>query len=227
MKIVYCSDSNTIPLLKMSAETVLKFNPDAEIFVVSKEILNVPYKNIKINTSGYTFRRNESDRVTEATYYRLFLPTLGFDRCIYLDCDILCAGSLRELWNMDIPYIGICHSHNYGIIQARRLNIPMYGSAGMLFLNCENLRKICFTQTLMRILKFIQPPGQFYHDETLLNVVYADLFTFLPGKWLKCKNRLYSAYNDEVLFSKSILRHYIGGQKAAQKHDYIKIMEQR
>ena len=224
MKVCYCADKRVLPLLKMSADTVKKFNPGAEIVVVSKKVLPVPYRNLLLDTGDHILRRHDFDRVTEATYYKLFLPTLGFDRCLYLDCDTLCTGPLGELWEVDVPYIGLCHSHNTGISQARKLGVPLYGSAGLLFFNCEELRKIHFTQTLMRVLKNLNPPCHFYHDETLLNATYWDLFTFLPARFFKCKNRSYSAYRDEVLFENAVVRHYIGGQRDAQEHDYREIM---
>jgi lipopolysaccharide biosynthesis glycosyltransferase len=43
--------------------------------------------------------------VSRATYLRLLLPRLlpeHLDRLLYLDCDILCAGSLRELFDLDL-----------------------------------------------------------------------------------------------------------------------------
>ena len=213
----------------MSAKTVLKFNPDAEILVVSKEKLDIPYQNILIDTKGYNFICPPKERLTEATYYRLFLPTLGFDRCIYLDCDILCAGSLRELWNMDIPYIGICPTHDSGKKQSKLLHIPKYGCDAMMLMNCENLKKIHFTETMMRVLPNIyQAPGGFHFAETLLNAVYFDILTFLPIKWNKCKNRKYTYLKrEECLFADAIIRHYIGGQKQQQIKDYRKIMEQK
>lgn len=227
MKICYCADEKVLPILRRSAETVLKFNPDAEIFVISKNRLDIPYKNILIDTGKYNFILNENDRLTEATYYRIFLPTLGFDKCLYLDCDTLCAGSLKELWEMDIPYIGLCHSHESGIIQAKLLHIPRYGSDAVMLMNCEALRRIHFTETMLRVLpNLYRAPGGFHAAETLLNAVFFDRLTFIPLKWNKCKNRSYRACREkEIHFADAVIRHYIGGQVKEQISDYKKLMQ--
>lgn len=226
MKICYCADANAVPLLRMSARTVEKFNPDAEIVVVSKERLDVPYRNILLDTSGREFIRLAGDRLTEATYYRVFLPEIGFDRCIYLDCDTLCAGSLRELWEMDVPYIGLCTTHNSGVVQAKLLHTPRYGSDAMMLMNCAALRELRFTDTMMRALPNIRrAPHGFHCAETLLNAIYFDRLTFVPMKWCKCFNRSYSAYRgEEVNFSEAVIRHYIGGQRDAQERDFKILM---
>lgn len=226
MKICYCADENVVSQLKMSAETVRKFNPSAQIIVLSKSRLDVPYENRMIDTGNHTFIFQKDDRLTDATYYRIFLPTLGFDRCIYLDCDTLCAGSLAELWEMDIPYIGLCTTHNSGVIQSKLLHIPRYASDAMMLMNCEALRRIHFTETMFRVLPNLhRAPGGFHAAETLLNAVYFDRLTFVSMKWNKCKNRSYSAYkNEEVKFEDAVIRHYIGGQLDAQKKDYNKLM---
>ena len=226
MRICYCADANALPLLEMSVETVLKFNPAAEIVVVSKEKLDVPCRNILLDTSGYTLICPEGERLTEATYYRVFLPTLDFDRCIYLDCDTLCAGSLQELWETEVPYIGLCTTHNSGVIQSRLLGIPRYGSDAMMLMDCAALRDIHFTETMMRALPNIhRAPHGFHFAETLLNAVFYDRLTFLPMRWNKCKNRCYSAYRaEECRFTDAVIRHYIGGQRSEQEHDFREIM---
>lgn len=48
---------------------------------------------------------DEFGYVSRATYLRLLLPRLlpaHVERLLYLDCDILCAGSLRELFDLDL-----------------------------------------------------------------------------------------------------------------------------
>jgi lipopolysaccharide biosynthesis glycosyltransferase len=100
MEIVYVFDKNYIPYFEMSVQSVLKFNPNAHITVVSPEKLDIPYKNVVIPIGKQKHREN--DRITDATYLKLMLPKLPLDKIIYIDADVLCLGSLNELWKMDL-----------------------------------------------------------------------------------------------------------------------------
>ncbi len=79
--------------------------------------------------------------ISVATYFRLFstelLPEL--DKAIYLDCDILVRGSLKELWNMDMGgnYLAaVYHPNSLSVNNGafKRLDIPIsqgYFNAGV------------------------------------------------------------------------------------------------
>ena len=108
MEIVYVFDKNYIPYFEMSVQSVLKFNPNANITVVSPEKLDISYKNVVIPIGKQKHRVN--DRITDATYLKLMLPKLPLDKIIYIDADVLCLGSLKDLWKMDCDFINLCES---------------------------------------------------------------------------------------------------------------------
>lgn len=115
MKVVYASDENYIGLTAVSAVSLLKHNPGAEILLLG---CNLPPAAVEVVRSrvlknGGSFRALDasaavnrlrelgaSSYVSYAVYARIFIPSLidGDDRVLYLDCDTLVAAPLEELF---------------------------------------------------------------------------------------------------------------------------------
>ena len=83
--------------------------------LLSKESINILKEYISSNNIGNLntiLFNNESfsfpktiDYISINTYYRLFAPYLlpkYVDKVLYLDCDIVCTGSIEELYNSDL-----------------------------------------------------------------------------------------------------------------------------
>lgn len=120
MKIVYACDDHFAPLAAISAVSLLKHNPGAEIILLgyrlksqSKEIVRT-----RVERSGGRFRFldaspaiarleaiNANSYVSYAVYSRIFIPELLGDetgRLLYLDCDTLVVDSLEVLLAIDL-----------------------------------------------------------------------------------------------------------------------------
>ena len=224
IEVVYGGDQNYIEHINMSAATVLKNNPNAHITVLSEEPLDIKFDNIVVDTNNIKFK-GTNGRLTNATYLRLFIPEyINAAKAIYLDGDCICRAPLDELWNKPIPYIGICHSHDSGVAQAAQIGIPKYGIAGMLVMNLDALRQICFTDIAMYAMQhFIFPKIKVWrHDETIINCCFHDRLTFLPTKWCYCYNRSYEQYGEKMTANEANIVHFIGGQYEAQKEFFEK-----
>lgn len=223
IEIVYGSDQNYLDRVNMSATTVLKNNPNAHITVLSESPLKTEYDNIVVNIKGIKFKGTEG-RLSNAAYLRLFIPEyLPYDKVIYLDGDCLCRAPLDPLWNMDIPYIGLCHSHDVGIKQAEEIGIPKYGMSAVMVMNLPALKSIEFTKTALYAMQHFKfPKTHWYCDETLLNCCFYDYFKFLPTKWCYCFNRSYSKYGERLTSNDANIVHFIGGQYEAQKEFFKK-----
>ncbi len=91
---------------------------------------------------------------TQATYYRLDLPSLlnHEDKCIYLDCDLIVKSDISELYDIDLEgfYLaGVKAAGYYCPIEdqsnkAAILGIPhfdQYVNAGVLLMNLKMMRK--------------------------------------------------------------------------------------
>ena len=212
MIICYAIDKNYVDYARVSAKSVLKYNPDAFIVLVSEEPLSIGYedKNIILKLPQKFRNRGEGDRITNTAYLKLFLTKLKYDKIIYLDGDTICQGSLKELWDMDIPYIGLTESHAYGIKQAKALGIEKYGLSGMMVMNLKNLRKAYFTKRCLAVQNQKIPDDLWQHDETCINLGVNELLTFIDKKWNYCRNR---TYVDPIAEKDAMILHYVGKQK--------------
>lgn len=209
MKIVYCIDENYIPYAKKSIQSVLKFNPKAEVIIVSPHPINIGYKNfvIPINRS---FRHRNKDRISDTAYLKLYLTELPYNKIIYIDGDTLCQNSLTELWNLPCEYINICESHNWGKEQAKALGLEKYGNTGVMVMNLKRLRKINFTELCLSYMDIPEPSTGWQHDETLINVALKDKLTFIDKKFNYCHNR---KYDNPIEEHNAHILHFIGSKK--------------
>lgn len=145
-----------------------------------RKIRNEIFGNVKIY----------NPHLTEATYYRLLIPELikEYEKCIYLDSDILVNSDLKELFSIDLGdnYLGgvkDCHLiSRHETIHQRHLGIPSvenYINAGVLLMNlkkmrADNLVSMFLTQTKKKNL---------YEDQDILNLCCYGFIKILPVKY--------------------------------------------
>jgi len=220
MKIVYVTDQNYVPYLNMSVQSVLKYNPNAEILVVSDKPLNIQYENI-VFTPPQEFlsqlRFNQKERLTALTYYKLLLPTLPFDKIIYLDCDTLCQKPLDDIWNMNCPYI--CVTEHY--LPNNYPNHEKHALMGFMLMNLKALREDDFTN---KCLKNMDYPQDFWgHEESLINLNYQEKLTYIDKKYHYCKGRG-RQYKNPILDKDAYILHYPATTKRLMAIDLRKIL---
>lgn len=214
MEIVYVFDERYLKYFNESVKSVLKFNPYAHITVVSPEKLNIPYDNIVMELPP-NLKHRENDRITSATYLKLHLTKLPYDKVLFIDADVLCQAPLDELWNMECKYICLTESHTYGEKQAKEHNHEKYGLSGVMLMNLKALREDNFTEK--SFVPFDYTPYRIWcHEETIINHYFYDKLTFIDRKYNYCHNR---TYRKPIPEEKAVLLHYCGGNKDAMfKH---------
>lgn len=218
MRVVYVCDEKYLPFVEISAKTVLKHNPNALITVVSPEPLKTEFENFVIPLTK-EYKHRKKDRITDATYLKLFLTELPDDKIIYLDGDTLCFSPLDELWDMECEYINLTESNDFGKEQAVDLGVEKYGISGMMVMNLKNLRRINFTE---RCLQANPQVKHWCHEETLINDAMRGKLKFIPVKWNYCHNREYS---DRSLLLKDVaILHICGKDKSYMtKNHYTEV----
>lgn len=220
MVIVYCLDSNYVQYAEISIKTVKKFNPEAKIIVVSEKPIEVKGadKYFVFNLGGQHRNRGEGDRISNAAYLKLLLTNLPYNKVIFIDGDVLCQGSLNELWDSNVSVIGLCESHNYGKKQAAELGISLYGLSGVMLMRLDVLRRLDFTNKCFLMEKKIpELKTGWQHEETILNYGWHDLLTFVDKKWNYCYNRNYDYPLD---YKDAVLLHFAGKDKSAMLKYY-------
>ena len=218
--IVYCLDENYIEYAEISIQSVKKFNPKANVVVVSEQPISVKgadkYYIIKLPKM---FRnRGRGDRITNTAYLKCFLTQLPYDKILYLDGDTVCQFPLNELWNMECKYICLTESHSFGEKQAKAICSEKYGLTGMMLMNLKALRDIDFTNKCLEIEEsYPTPETGWQHDETCINVALKEKLTFIPVEWNYCINR---NYNQPIREQDAKILHYVGRQKDLMEKQY-------
>lgn len=212
MNIVYCIDNRYVDMTKKSIASILKFNPKANIVIVSEnEIPELKeYTSYQFALSKYSLKKRcENDRITKASYLRLFLPEiLPFDKCLYIDGDTICQKPLKTLYEMDCEYINACESHSYGKKQAKELGIDRYALTGMMLMHLKALREDKFTEKCLEYKN--DNLSLWCHDETLINGVHNSKIKFIDKKYNYCHNR---EYENAIPENEAYILHYVGGHK--------------
>lgn len=214
MIIVYCTDQNYKDLTAISIRSVRKYNPNAQIVVVSEYEIGFYMDDVSvahIPLPDKMRNRGDGDRITKAAYLKCFLTQLPYEKIIYLDGDTICQGPLNELWEMPCEYINLCESHNFGEKQAKAIGAEKYGNTGMMVMNLANLRKVDFVDACMDVEQnYPTPATGWFHDETCINVAMKGLLTFVDKKWNYCHNMEYA---DPIREPDAKILHYIGKYK--------------
>lgn len=118
--------------------------------------------------------------VTYPTYYRLLLPDIlaEWDKCIYLDGDVLVLEDLGDLYQNNIfdYYVGgvkapfYCRTYETKEQNRKRLNLPdmdCYINAGVLLMNLRKLRE---EQMIPRFLSMLEREKEKTNDQDIINV---------------------------------------------------------
>jgi len=156
---------------------------------------------------------------SRTVYSRIFLDRLvdpDVSRLIYLDCDIACVGSLRELWETDLGDSIVAAVPDFtlttkdgGRVSRERLGIPdeqPYYNSGMLLIDLDRWRK---ERVGERMKDFIVSMGDKlgWLDQDALNRVLGANIKKLAPKWNFQAGRQWRADGSEAVI------HYIGSRK--------------
>lgn len=159
----------------------------------SKKILKSlqeKYDNCKINLidmkDKYKFAHTDS-RITTPAYYRLMLSDIlpNLDKVIYIDGDTIVLEDLVDMINIDMD--GYCYKgflDGPHLDSMKRFNVfsDHYICDGVMLLNLEELRK---SNAVKKFDAFIAKNNNRLeqHDQTVINVVFADKIGVLPAKF--------------------------------------------
>jgi len=147
-------------------------------------------------------------RLPKEAYYRLlcmdYLPDV-VKKVLYLDCDIIVNGSIKEMYNTDLAgymfaaaddYVEVIGKSSESTIQQRAIidqYIPKdckYVNSGVLLMNLEYLRQAVTTD---EIITMIEEFGDklVWHDQDFINYVFYEhilhldyrLYNYFPVYW--------------------------------------------
>lgn len=131
------------------------------------------FSHLSVNFENYKELKLSASHLSESTYSRLFLEELipvTFDKCLYLDVDLLINSDLNELLSIEfeqtlmaLPYEAIPTSNS--IFEPG----TKYFNAGVMLIDMQKWRK---EQVLKKCLHMVSQYGPFeYADQDVLNLV--------------------------------------------------------
>lgn len=138
--------------------------------------------------------RLRADFFTLTIFFRLFIPEMfkEYDKCIYLDSDIVVPGDISKLYNIDLEdnLIGAVRDHSvvdveplcYYIENAIGVDRHYYINSGVLLLNSKKLREVKLDERFLYLfnkyhINCIAP------DQDYLNAMCKGKIYYLDNTW--------------------------------------------
>ncbi|QBA72779.1 glycosyltransferase family 8 protein (plasmid) [Lactiplantibacillus plantarum] len=164
---------------------------EAQVHLKRLELDHINCRSIKFLTvDEQLFQKAVTDeRIIKAAYYRIYTAELlpELDRILYLDCDMICTGSLEALWNTSLKGNIIAAVEDAGYVpRLAEMNITsqhgFYFNSGVMLIDLKRWREEHITAKVMAFIN--QHPEQLkYHDQDALNAVLADKWYYLHPKY--------------------------------------------
>lgn len=172
---------------------------------------------------------------TIATYFRFIVADYFYskiDKILYLDADIICKGSLQELFTLkfdtNIAFVVIEKDPIWWQKCAMRLNenklLSGYFNAGFLLIDLKKWKKFNVNKKALELLSNKNLSNKFTHlDQDVLNLILLDEVKYLDRKYNQQVNINYELKyksNKNCYFpitDETILIHYIGPTKPWHK----------
>ncbi len=146
----------------------------------------------KIDASIFSNARIYNKHLSKAAYFRLLISEIimEYDKCIYLDCDLIVYGDLKEVFEIELEdnYLaGIkdCHIAEdtpYQHEHQKIIGLPSrdkYVNSGVLLLNLKKIRKNHLINSFMKQLE----KENWYEDQDVLNRCCYPFIKLLPLKY--------------------------------------------
>lgn len=147
------------------------------------------------------------DYISKETYFRLYAPyylPLEMDRILYLDADIICSGSLSNLYNMDFDgnvLIGCENFDGNNYLYKKRLDLhdsSPYINAGVLLINLVLYRKFITQENLNHYIA--QYSGiLLYQDQDVINKLFEHYIKVVDCKYNYQINMVVGEFKERVL----------------------------
>lgn len=170
----------------------IKYDVERYTDILKKEYSNFELSIETVDINRFSNAKIHNRHLSKAAYFRLLIPEIirEYDKCIYLDCDIIVHGDLRELYEIEIEnyYLaGVrdCHvieDTPFEIKHQQVLGIPSrdkYINSGVMLMNLDWLRKDNLVTSFWTQLQ----KENWFEDNDVLNVCcYPDIKT-IPLKY--------------------------------------------
>lgn len=229
MNVLYASDDNYAKIMGISILSLLENNKDVEnirIYIINDNINDENCKKIESIFQSYNRELpiwkkvkgiNEAlqmevyqDRFSQTQFARLFLEEIveeETDRILYLDCDTIINGSLKEFWSMQL-------NDNVGAVLADAFS-PLYRAniglekndlmfnSGVMLIDMDNWRKESVGHQLRAFIRKYKGMVQ-QGDQGVLNAVLSKKVCTFSPKYNFLTNYSAFSYEDMMVYRKPV-----------------------
>ncbi len=210
MNILVTFDDNYLDIAMNMLLSLKRYNDNLVIHILydnltEKGINKLKEFNVKNNIGEFKFYQyNIEDKevsviktnyITKSCYLRLFAPFIieDVDRLLYLDPDIICQGSLQELYDMDLEHyvLGACENMLITRLEylreqmLERLCLPLdakYVNSGVLLIDLKNYKDNLSITQLNNILRDYSEYFE-YHDQDAINYAFYKKIKFIDNTY--------------------------------------------
>lgn len=195
------------------------FNRTSISGLASRYNQRVIYYNIdESKLEGVQFRKNRP--LTKAAYYRLLLSSVlkNIDKVLYLDCDMIVLGKVKELFDIDLSnyaLAAVLDGMPYNCDHQMQLNLPVNSNcfcSGIMMVNLAYWKNNHIEEKLISFAKRERNPV-YLHDQDVLNYFLNKDWFMLPPKWNRNPAEILSSFYfkayhyTDIIFNTSVI-HY-------------------
>ena len=201
INVVFCIDGSYVVQLAVVISSLFIHNSSnvLNVYIVSSSINSTDQS--KLNTMAKQFGRHLNfididatrvahlqvmEHVSQAMYYRLFLPSLlpELRKVLYFDCDIIIESDITDLWETNTSGYGCAGWVEGDPVGGNRLGIAddAYVNSGIMVLNLDYWREHGVTAKCMQWLES-NPEIALLPDQDAINVVLRGAKKDIDIKW--------------------------------------------
>lgn len=147
------------------------------------------YDILSKDLSSYSIYGNS--HISMATYYRLLVADIlpkNIHKLIYLDCDLVVNGSIKEFWNIDVSRYAVAAVEDMWsgkLDNYTRLSYSQeftYFNAGVLLINVDYWKQLDISHISMEYAQQ-HPDSLIFNDQDVLNALLHDKKLLIPFRW--------------------------------------------
>ncbi len=205
IQVLFCCNPDFYQHLAVTLVSMLDSNPqtrfDSHVITSSRDQPRLEkllgsvegYPNLSLTIHDFSLKDYAhffvDQHITLESYLRIFAAEIlsaEIDKILYLDCDLVVLGDLRELWAVDINgYVLGGAIDPYALFRREALGIPAdrpYVNCGVLLLNLVKWRTEKISE---RLVRYIEAHGNdlTFHDQDAMNAVLHHGILTLDYKW--------------------------------------------
>lgn len=234
MNIFYAVNDAYVEQLCVSMLSILHNNREDDIsfFILTSDItenskrkigkLKCAYDNwsvkyVYLNSMLFDAFKLNIKYISIETYFRYVIADVVpyLDKCLYLDADLVCNGSITSLWNISIDdcyCAGVRDLYIEKINYKKELNLTsddVYINAGVMLINLKKIRQDDMVNILLKNTEFWSEKILF-QDQDIINITFKSNIREIDSLYNFTSTNV---YEETAKCNEAVIIHYTGSKK--------------